>query len=315
MKTMPAKATRTVRLLLSYFYYREEDLAKLLAESFGDIAVDVFADSGAFSAFTQGKPVAEDDYIAWVKKWQHLFTVVAGPDVIGNAEETKQATLRMRQQVQGVSVLPTFHVGEDWSYLDFWVQQPDVDYIALGGMVPYTRRLKLLAAWVKKAFSKIPNTIRVHGFGLTTWSLLKQFPWYSVDSSSWTSGFRYAQLMLFDSRRGRFVSVSMNDRVDLLKNAALLETYGIRASQAKADDYDRDLLVAVSVEAWQRAEEWLNKGIYFSVGTGAHASSAPTSGSARGQATSLKTYLVTGPAPNTPNHPAIMGPAIQQRQK
>jgi hypothetical protein len=297
-----------VRLLLSFFYYRDEDLTKLLTESFGDIPIDVFADSGAYSAFTQGKPVVEADYIAWVKKWQHHFTAVAGPDVIGNAQETKMATLRMRQQVTGIPVLPTFHVGEDWAYLDFWAKE--ADYIAFGGMVPYTRRLPLLTAWLDKAFKRTPAGVKVHGFGMTTWPLLLRFPWYSVDSSSWTAGFRYAQLALFDEQRGRFIEIKMNERESLLKNAKLLERYGIRPTQARSDKYDRDLLVGVAVASWQRAEEWLNK-TNLHLCTWPHGAGGDTRDIGRG----MGLYLGTTGLPKAeggPNHPVTMARALKK---
>ena len=253
-KTLPLP---TLRILLSYHYYRDEHLDDLLKECFGDMPIDVFADSGAYSAATLGKPIKEEDYIAWVQRWKHHFTAVSAPDVIGDPEATTAATERMLQQVTGVPVLPVFHVGEPWHYLERWCADPRIDYLALGGMVPYTRELRLLNAWLVKAFGIIPREKKVHGFGLTTWSLLLRHPFYSVDSSSWTAGFRFASLQLFDTRRGRFEVVAMGQKNELLKHARLLEGYGIRPTEARAGSYDRDQIVAVAVQSWQRAEEWL----------------------------------------------------------
>jgi hypothetical protein len=196
------KLKRPLRILLSWHYYRDDDIDALLDECFGDLNVelDVFADSGAFSAFTVGKAIDPVEYASWVNRYAHRFSAAAGPDVIGDPAETYRATVEMKKTVTAIPVLPTFHVGEDWDWLDKCCQLSD--HIALGGMVPYTRRRKLLGAWLTKAFGKIPEHVKVHGFGLTTWPLLLAFPWYSVDSSSWTAGFRYAALQRSTRRAG-----------------------------------------------------------------------------------------------------------------
>jgi hypothetical protein len=248
---------RPLRLLLSYHYYKDVDLDELMRLCFEGTKVDIFADSGAFSAWSIGQTVVAADYIAWVKKWQHHFSAVAGPDVIGDPVTTQRETVAMISAVKGVPVLPVFHVGEDWSFLDYWVGK--TDYLALGGMVPYVRQKPLLIAWLNKAFSRIPETMNIHGFGMTSWGLLLKYPWYSVDSSSWTSGFRYAQLQLFDPARGKLCQVVMSDNLSLMKFSKLLSFYGLRVTQVQAKDYDRDLLCAVSVRSWQEAEAWLTQ--------------------------------------------------------
>lgn len=252
-----ASQPRPLRLLLSYHYYKDEDLDALLGECFPNVTLDLFADSGAYSAFSVGAVVNPEEYIAWINRWKHHFTCASAPDVIGDPVASVRETEKMLKAVTGIPVLPVFHVGEPWSYLDRWAKE--VDYLALGGMVPYARRRNLLAAWLRRAYGHIPEGVRVHGFGLTTWPLLLAFPWYSVDSSSWTAGFRFAQLLLFDDRRGRFVGVNMADKKDLLANKRVLESYGLRPTQAQASGYDRDLLCGASIVAWQRAEEWLTR--------------------------------------------------------
>lgn len=297
-----------LRILLSYHYYQNEHIDDLLTECFGDIKVDVFADSGAYSAMTSGKPIDFDAYIEWVNRWKHRFTAVSSPDVIGDPAATTRETERMLQAVQGVPVLPVFHVGEDWSYLSRWAADPRVDYLALGGMVPYTRRMKLLTGWLTKAFNIIKNPIarrprpapRVHGFGLTTWPLLKRFPFYSVDSSSWTSGFRYARLHLFDKGKGEFVEIAMDRKGALLHHSRLLAAYGLRSSEAQSTGYSRDRIVAAAVQSWQCAEAWLaeRKGAQLAayLSCGAHPG-GPNAKAGTGDVRSLGSGLGTRKAP------------------
>lgn len=255
----PAKGApkkRTLRVLLSFFYYADEDLDVLLDRCFEGIELDIFADSGAYSAWSVGKPVVEEAYVEWVERWKHRFTAVCGPDVIGDPQATFSATQRMMSRVSGIPVLPTFHVREDWSWLARCAAMSD--YIAFGGMVPYVRQRRLLTSWCRKAFGLLPDHVRVHGFGMTTWELLRGFPWYSVDSSSWTTGFRYAILWLFDAARSRMVSVNMADRHALLAETKLLESYGLRPTEVQARAYDRDRLCGICIDSWQRCEAFLS---------------------------------------------------------
>ena len=249
-----ATGPRPVRLLLSYHYFRDADLDAILGE-FTGASLDVFADSGAYSAWSVGARVEPAAYTDWVRRWQHWFGLVAGPDVIGDAAATAQETRTMREALPDVCVVPTFHVGEPWPVLEAYAKE--YPYLALGGMVPYTRQRALLGAWLDKAFRLLPAGKKVHGFGLTTWELLLRYPWASVDSSSWTAGFRFGSLALFDRQRGRFVTISMKDRNSLLDNRLLLHEYGLSAPGASGRTYDRDKMVVACVRAWQAAEEYL----------------------------------------------------------
>jgi hypothetical protein len=248
--------TAPLRVLLSYYYFREHDVAKLVQECFGGVqTLDLFCDSGAYSAATMGEAIDVGQYCEWVNRWAKLFTAASAPDVIGDAEATHRATTRMQRAVKTVPVLPVFHVREDWKYLKRMVKA--ADYIALGGMVPYSRQRGALEGWLSQAFSIIPPTVKVHGFGMTTWPLLLKYPWYSVDSSSWTGSVRYAQLQLFDPRAGKMVTVSMRDPKALRANAGLMVAYGVQPTAMMGHNYDRDQVCRVSVQSWQRAEKWL----------------------------------------------------------
>lgn len=245
------------RFLLSYFYFKDSDLDEIAAMFDGQ--VDLFVDSGAYSAATSGSSIDVAAYIEWVRKWQHRVTAAASPDVIGDAVASARETERMLVAGLEVPILPVYHVGEDWKALERCLELSD--YIALGGMVPFARRQKFLRSWIKKAFSFISEGKKVHGFGMTGWELMKAFPWYSVDSSSWTSGVRFGNFSLFDEKRGEMVDVDMRDKKGLLRNGALLSKYGLsaRCTASKSASYDRDAIMIASLLSWQAAERWLNQ--------------------------------------------------------
>src|SRR5262252_3555390 len=90
---------------------------------------EVMADSGAFSAMTQGVPIDLDDYARWLLRYRHLFRVYVNLDVIRNAAATWENQLRLQEQY-GLEPLPVFHVAEDWHWFDRYLAR--FPYIGLG---------------------------------------------------------------------------------------------------------------------------------------------------------------------------------------
>jgi len=87
---------------------------------------------------------------------------------------------------RGLKPLPVFHFSSDLGPLKELISQ--YKYFALGGLVPYARQKKKLFSFFDKAFSLIGTKSKIHGFGMTGVELLKNYPFYSVDSTSWLGG-------------------------------------------------------------------------------------------------------------------------------
>lgn len=173
--------------LESYHYIHKQSFIDKIRKD----GKQVFLDSGAFSAFTKGVNVDIDAYCRYIQDNDDIIlrdgdTLLASVlDGIGDPLKTWQNQRRMEQL--GVKPLPCFHYGEDERYLEWYIQ--NYDYITLGGMVPIsTPQLRL---WLDRLWEKYLTDasgrprLKVHGFGLTTISLMERYPWYSVDSSSW----------------------------------------------------------------------------------------------------------------------------------
>ncbi len=173
---------------------------------------NIFLDSGAFTAFTQNKIIDLNAYIQYIKKYQNYFEVVAALDVIGNPEQSYANWIAMKNA--GVDAIPTFHLQSPFKWLRRLIDE--TDHFALGGMVPYSSEPAYLRAWLSKCFSMIPEDKKVHGFGLSNWKLVKQFPFHSVDSTSWLWGGRRGILYQYDKGRlkqvvSKTVAVGTND--------------------------------------------------------------------------------------------------------
>lgn len=226
--------------LESYHYvYRQSFVDKMRRDG-----TRIFLDSGAFSAFTQGVDVDLDAYCEYIRRNSDIIDVASVLDGIGDPLKTWQNQMYMESK--GVRPLPCFHYGEDERYLEWYVA--NYDYITLGGMVPIsTPQLRL---WLDRIWEHYLTDstgrpkVKVHGFGLTTLSLMERYPWYSVDSSAWVQIARTGGLML---PRAKMISISEQApqrKVDgqhfdnlppIMQNQlrAELESYGLDVERAR----------------------------------------------------------------------------------
>jgi hypothetical protein len=241
--------TEPMNALWSYAYARKTNIGQAV-DKWGVPRVRLFADSGAHSARTLGIHIGVDDYADWLHRWHGHFTIYANLDVIFGPE----ATYRNQKALEdhGLSPMPVFHTGEPWSALERYLEE-GYTYIALGKLLgnPW----KKLAPWLAKAFRMADGQAVFHGFGLTAWPAIREFPFYSVDSSSWTSPYRFGTLRLFD--RGRWVTVKMRDRDDVVAHRKILEDYKAPIAALTRTGFDRNVVGRLSAMAYIRAGEWV----------------------------------------------------------
>lgn len=168
-------------ILESYHYVNGESFVRDMRRD----GAKVFLDSGAFSAFTLGKEVDLEAYCRYCRDNKDIILHASVLDSVGNAEKTYQNQIAMERL--GVKPLPCFHYGEDIEYLKHYVDK--YPYITLGGMVPISK--PMLKLWLDDLWENYLTDadgrpkVKVHGFGMTTQSLMLRYPWFSVDSSSW----------------------------------------------------------------------------------------------------------------------------------
>ena len=175
--------------------------------------VNLFLDSGAFSAWTQGVEIDIQEYIRFIKEHEEVIEVYANLDVIGMGgkqpnEKTAELTLKNQKIMEeaGLNPLPCFHYGEPMNYLEYYVE--NYDYLALGvaGNVG-----KKLMPWLDVCFADyicdkngMPK-IKTHGFAVTSLSLMLRYPWWSVDSTSWVVTGRLGCIYVPRYRNGKWV--------------------------------------------------------------------------------------------------------------
>jgi hypothetical protein len=219
---------------------------------------EMFADSGAVSVHSLGATVTVREYGEWLQKWKHLFSFYANLDVKGNVAEglKNQKTL----EGMGLEPVPVFHGGEPWSVLDDMIQ--DYPFVALGGMVGHTQSgSKAMWRYLAKAFQMAKGkSVVFHGFGMAHWEILKSFPWYSIDTSGWGSGFRYGTVPFWNPHTCILKRARLGDRKNWAKNGPGIRALGFDDRiYKKKGEAKRVQLCHISARSHTLAEQYLEK--------------------------------------------------------
>jgi len=167
--------------------------------------VDLFLDSGAYSAKTLKIVINIQDYIKFIKRHEKIIEVYANLDVIGDPK----ATLENQKIMEGAGLhpLPVFHHPRSpshWKYLDYYVGR--YKYIALGGITgerAFTYFNTVFRNYI--CDDKGMPKVKVHGFGLTSLRLMLEYPWYSLDSTSWVITGRLGSIYVPMFRDGKWI--------------------------------------------------------------------------------------------------------------
>lgn len=193
--------------LCSYWYSKNKFEQLILNWEKRPKGSKLFVDSGAFTAWTKGKSIDVDEYIDFINTYsEHIelygqIDVIPGDIIKGHtAEQVEEAAaatwenyLYMRPRMKKPEgLLYTFHVGEPYRYLEQALEWRDdngqpIPYIALGGMVGKPMPTK--KSFLDSCFNIIKKSsnpkVKVHAFGMTSFSLLEAYPITSADSTSW----------------------------------------------------------------------------------------------------------------------------------
>lgn len=156
---------------------------------------DYLCDSGAFTFRQKKKGLSSADfdyyvdaYIEFIKAFnvRHFFEMDID-NVVGlpKVEEFR----RKIEQRTGRQSIPVWHSNRGWDY--FKMMCDEYEYVSIGGIAknPNGKALEKVFPWFIEHAHKTGT--QIHGLGYTDTKKLKQYPFDSVDSTSWVSGSRY----------------------------------------------------------------------------------------------------------------------------
>lgn len=174
-----------LNILVAYPYMDKGVISLLNKEK---DSIRFLLDSGAFTAWKAGKPIALDDYCRFIeslpfKPWRY-FTL----DVIGDPEASFKNYEKMLSR--GFTPVPIFTRGEDVAMIDEYYKTSDV--LGIGGLVG-TKGNK---GFVRGIMDQIGDR-KVHWLGFTNKQFVKYYKPYMCDSSSWEAVARFGGLELY----------------------------------------------------------------------------------------------------------------------
>lgn len=148
-----------------------------------------------------------DEYAAFVKKHASCIDYYANVDVIFDPDRSWK-TLKYLENEHGLRPVPVIHYGAAMS----WVHKHlDAGYEFLGiGGLGQEATAAAYRKWADNVFSVLcpgPSYLpvaRTHGFAMTSFSLMRRYPWWSVDSASWTKSGAFGNVMIPHRRSGAF---------------------------------------------------------------------------------------------------------------
>lgn len=157
-------------------------------------------DSGAFTFMNSGEKNTKnyeeflEKYITFINNnsIENFFNLDL--DNIIGVEKTRKLTQTLEKRT-GKQCIPVFHKKMG---LDIYNQLIDeYKYIAIGTIYEYKSNPDILKNLLHLAFNK---KCKVHGLGFTQTKFLETFPFYSVDSTSWLAGGKFAKLYKFNGK-------------------------------------------------------------------------------------------------------------------
>lgn len=251
----------------------------------------LFIDSGAWTAYTKGVEIDIDEYCQYINSIGDWITVVAEVDKIPGRfgrpvtdEEAAEAPIiswnnyiYMLDHVDKKyrdKIVPVFHYGEDFKYLEQILEYKfedghSIKYMGLGAIADLDSPSDRYR-WFDHCFRIIKNSsnpdIKVHAFGMTSLNILKDFPIYSADSTTWVMASSHGNIIL----NGKSYSVSdqSQHRATNIANKSIavkeeiqnrVKKYGFTLEQLSTDYVARALFNVHSLQDWANEYEYVRK--------------------------------------------------------
>lgn len=188
-------------------------------------------DSGAFS-YMNGKEITKqeldvfvDKYISYIKSRDIKYYMEMDVDVIFGIKQVE----KWRHKIEistGKKCIPVWHLNRG---IEYWKKMcSEYDYVAIGGLVTGMKKQNypLIKQMINYANSK---GVKVHGLGFTKTKILREFKFYSVDSSSWSlSAVRGNQIHHFKDGVIEQRQIDKKDKINYKTNGSLLASHNMK---------------------------------------------------------------------------------------
>lgn len=140
-----------------------------------------------------------DRYIGYLHEVGSNFQFYVTLDILGHPKYSWDIIRYMESN--GLKPVPVFHLHEDFSWLTKMID--NYEYIGVG-VVNKGGLVTPFQGWIKKVFEEYIQKpdgsprVKVHGFAANALDILKQYPFYSCDASTWSFGARLGHVQIPD---------------------------------------------------------------------------------------------------------------------
>ncbi len=175
-----------------------------------DYKIRLLLDSGIFSAWSRGEKLSLREYIAYLKDHEQYLWGYVGKDSIPGkygekrtlrqVEKSAERTYKNQQIMRdaGLRPIPVFHQGESFKYLERYLRDGEkhIGISSAKDLLPGEN-----ARWLDEVFTLLTTKdgrpiVRTHGFGITKPAFLIRYPFYSVDSTTWSLNAGYGRIIV-----------------------------------------------------------------------------------------------------------------------
>lgn len=209
---------------------------------------ELFVDSGAYSAFTQGVKIDIYDYIDFLEF--HKPELYANLDDIADWEQTLKNQKIM--EAEGLNPLPVWHAKEPMNVLRDYVGSYDIVGVGFGTLKSNDDK-KQLAKTVSQEFPKQ----KFHFFAITHLDFLAEYDIFSADSTGWL--LRASKFATIDTPMGyvhfgkgydsaKETHVDRMDQKQLAQFDAYLQAFGLSADLLRTT-YKRSFILRIYYQA------------------------------------------------------------------
>lgn len=172
---------------------------------------------------------------------------IFNPDLTWRAQKKLEALLEQRGVKQ--RPVPVIHYGTPLHWVQKYLDDGHT-YLGIGGLGQEVTK-EAYYSWADRLFAMLcPESngflplAKTHGFAMTSWELMRRYPWYSVDSASWIKAAAFGQIYVPHKRGGKF---------DFTVQPYSITVSGKSPSMKEKDKH----VLTLSPGARQIVEEWL----------------------------------------------------------
>ena len=253
--------------LMSYHYLQKSKIP--LKQKYSGLGIKFFIDSGAHTYQQDPKyqDVGEDYWVEYIKRYlnwaeknrEFIFAIAScdfenlvGAELVNKWNEEYFEPFMLKT---GIPVCFVWHQtsAKSWEY--YCQRYPYTGFSSVnhesGENISLQEYISLLRVAEKH------NTL-VHGFGMTRTSLLPKLPFYTVDSTSWKSGFMYGQLAFWNNKK-----VQMVRKEDFERAFQYIRQYDLAPpiDEKLIYDYYEPEVLRANVFAYLKAEEFIRNSL------------------------------------------------------